>query len=140
MGTSSSGVVRNSFARIVGNLTEEAWRKFLQEGVLADKKLPQQNETAITVKYESPLREELSANRMEICLALSSSLFDGRFANNAWMQECPDPATKLTWDNAALMSAKRMADGAGVRALSTTSVTRFGSLWVDPLLVTRLST
>jgi molybdopterin-containing oxidoreductase family iron-sulfur binding subunit len=29
---------------------------------------------------------------------------DGRFSNNAWMQEMPDPITKLTWDNAALIS------------------------------------
>ena len=31
---------------------------------------------------------------------------DGRFHNNGWMQECPDPITKITWDNAILMSRR----------------------------------
>src|SRR5207244_1925292 len=36
---------------------------------------------------------------------------DGRYTNNGWLQELPDPITKLTWDNAALISpafAKRV--------------------------------
>ena len=34
------------------------------------------------------------------------SLHDGRFANDGWLQELPDPLTKLTWDNPALVSPK----------------------------------
>ena len=36
----------------------------------------------------------------------SPSLHDGRFANDGWLQELPDPLTKLTWDNPALVSPK----------------------------------
>ncbi len=32
------------------------------------------------------------------------TIFDGRFANNGWLQELPKPMTKLTWDNAAIVS------------------------------------
>jgi molybdopterin-containing oxidoreductase family iron-sulfur binding subunit len=45
-----------------------------------------------------------AADAIDICFALDPSVYDGRFANNAWLQECPDPVTKLTWDNAALLS------------------------------------
>src|SRR5204862_4785495 len=52
-----------------------------------------------------------AANSPEIVLVGSYAMDDGRYANNGWLQELPDPITKLTWDNAALMSpafAKRL--------------------------------
>ncbi len=40
---------------------------------------------------------------VEILFRPDPSIFDGRFANNGWLQELPKPMTKLTWDNAALL-------------------------------------
>jgi hypothetical protein len=40
----------------------------------------------------------------EVVLTASYSMDDGRYANNGWLQELPDPITKLTWDNAAAIS------------------------------------
>ncbi len=56
----------------------------------------------------------------EICFQADSSVFDGRFANLGWLQEMPDPITKLTWDNAALISA----DTASALKLATGDVVR----------------
>ena len=44
----------------------------------------------------------------------TDKVHDGRFANNGWLQELPDPMTRLTWDNAAVMSEKT-ADEIGVK-------------------------
>lgn len=49
-------------------------------------------------------RNNPSASELEIVFALSPTLHDGRYANNGWLMEFPDPVTKLTWDNAAIMS------------------------------------
>ena len=46
----------------------------------------------------------LKATGLEICFRPDASVWDGRFANNGWLQECPKPFSKLTWDNAALIS------------------------------------
>ena len=46
---------------------------------------------------------------IELVFFTDAKVYDGRFANNGWLQELPDPMTRLTWDNAALMSPKTAA-------------------------------
>jgi molybdopterin-containing oxidoreductase family iron-sulfur binding subunit len=41
----------------------------------------------------------------ELVFRTDPTIYDGRFANNGWLQELPKPLTKLTWDNVALVSA-----------------------------------
>jgi molybdopterin-containing oxidoreductase family iron-sulfur binding subunit len=45
-----------------------------------------------------------NADRPEVVLTADSRVGDGRFANNGWLQELPDALTKVTWDNAILIS------------------------------------
>ena len=46
---------------------------------------------------------------LEVAFVPSYTVYDGRFATNPWLQELPDPITKLVWDNAALISPKTAA-------------------------------
>ena len=41
---------------------------------------------------------------LELQLLPDTRVYDGRFANNGWLQELPDPLTKVTWDNPVLVS------------------------------------
>ncbi len=50
---------------------------------------------------------------LEVTFLPSSQTYDGRFANNPWLQETPDFLTKVTWDNVALISPDT-ADALGV--------------------------
>ncbi len=47
-------------------------------------------------------------NKTEIQLYQSVALRDGKRANNPWLQELPDPVSKVTWDNFAAMSPSDM--------------------------------
>lgn len=47
---------------------------------------------------------------LNVLFVNDSTVDDGRYINNGWLQECPDPMTKLTWDNAILVSPKLAAD------------------------------
>jgi Fe-S-cluster-containing dehydrogenase component len=53
---------------------------------------------------------------LEIAFRNDPTILDGRFANNGWLQELPKPITRLTWDNAVIVSpgtAERLKAGGG---------------------------
>ena len=85
---------------------EALWERSLHDGLIAGTALP-----AISVsvrsdvaKVEAPGKFEENPGQ-EISLRPDPAIFDGRFANNGWLQELPKPNTRLTWDNAAMISA-----------------------------------
>ncbi|MCC5829009.1 MAG: TAT-variant-translocated molybdopterin oxidoreductase [Phycisphaeraceae bacterium] len=79
---------------------EKAWREALHNGVVADSAYA----TITDDGFQQPLpADDEAAQGLEIVFAADYSVYDGRFANNGWLQEMPDPMTKLTWDNAAFI-------------------------------------
>jgi molybdopterin-containing oxidoreductase family iron-sulfur binding subunit len=66
-----------------------------------------------------------ASDAMELAFTACAKTFDGRYDNNAWIQELPDPVTKLTWDNAVLISPET-AKAKGVKSGDTVSLTADG--------------
>jgi MoCo/4Fe-4S cofactor protein with predicted Tat translocation signal len=85
---------------------EKFWRKTLNDGVVAGSAFAPIN---VTLKFNSanlPALKSASSGELEFLFRPDPCIYDGRFANNGWLQELPKPVTKLTWDNAALVSPK----------------------------------
>jgi molybdopterin-containing oxidoreductase family iron-sulfur binding subunit len=59
---------------------------------------------AVQATLPGPTASAAAGDTLEVVFRPDPSVHDGRFANNAWLQELPKSLTKLTWDNAALVS------------------------------------
>ena len=99
---------------------QAAWEKFLHDGFAAHVPARDRSATLNSAKAGS-LGKDLwrqtpapTPESPEIVFVRSYSIDDGRYINNGWLQEMPDPITKLAWDNAAMMSPG-MASHLGVK-------------------------
>ena len=99
-------LVQETFNSLIPESSGRAWDTMLHDGFLADSAFE-----SVDVAIVSSLQATLdtipltpSIRSLEVVFCPSRSVFDGRFANNAWLQELPEPLSKLTWDNAALLS------------------------------------
>ncbi len=111
-------IVKNFWMPQFSGDKENAWRKALNDGVVAAAKTAEPIKvTADAKKIAAAIAAEpKAADGLEVAFYPSASTWDGRFANNGWLQETPEPMTKLVWGNAALVSpatakAQNLADG-----------------------------
>ncbi|HEY3914640.1 MAG TPA: TAT-variant-translocated molybdopterin oxidoreductase [Verrucomicrobiae bacterium] len=84
-----------------GKEFEMDWRRTLRDGLIQSSALPARNISPRQFEVTLP---KATGDTLEITFRPDPTLWDGRFANNAWLQELPKPITKLVWDSAALIS------------------------------------
>jgi molybdopterin-containing oxidoreductase family iron-sulfur binding subunit len=108
--TSPYNIVRETF-RASGGGDDEAWKHFLHDGYLKDSAAKPVDVTlnaqAVTTAINGAGLTSVTTptkDNLEVVFCRDYKMDDGRFNNNGWMQELPDPLTKLTWENVFLMS------------------------------------
>jgi len=91
---------------------ESSWRRALHDGLVADSATGTV-EPRISGESLGQIADGLgtllggdapTTDALELNLVIDPKVGDGGWANNAWLQELPDAMTKITWDNAVLMS------------------------------------
>ncbi|MBJ7394525.1 MAG: TAT-variant-translocated molybdopterin oxidoreductase [Akkermansiaceae bacterium] len=95
--------VRSTLSTLGGE-GETAWKKFLRDGFLEGSLYPlvspaPRGDMSAPIIASTPTKDAL-----EVIFSTDSSIFDGRWIDNGWLQEAPDPISKLTWDNVALVA------------------------------------
>ena len=97
---------------------EDNWRKVVHDGFVSGSKASVKT-VSVSTGFLVGSSSSLSGNgKLEIAILPDPSVYDGRFANNGWLQELPNPLNKITWENVALVSpntAKELGINQGKR-------------------------
>ncbi len=107
--TSAHQIVRETFDAF--KTGEEEWSRFLYNGFLegtapsAPKAVFDWPQAAKHFRVSEPAPAP-TTQKLDVVFHRDYRMDDGRYNNNGWLQELPDPITKLTWDNAILLSPK----------------------------------
>jgi molybdopterin-containing oxidoreductase family iron-sulfur binding subunit len=129
-GGTSYDIVRGHWAG-----DEASWRKAVHDGVVEGTEAPSVavtvNRTALERGAPGPARPGL-----EVVFKPDPTLWDGRYANNGWLQELSKPITKVTWENPALISpalaAERKLENGDVVEVSVNGRTLRLPVWIAP--------
>ena len=89
---------------------EDNWRRIVHDGVVPNTTFTPRNSAVNAAFLTQPIATPPNSGPLEISIWPDPSIYDGRFANNGWLQELPKPLTKITWDNVALVSPKTAHD------------------------------
>ncbi|MBM3762883.1 MAG: 4Fe-4S dicluster domain-containing protein [Acidobacteria bacterium] len=103
--TKGYDLVKNHWTAGFAGDKEKAWRKALHDGVIEGTAFAPLKLT-VDVKKISAEPVPSPTSDAEILFLAANGVYDGRFANNAWLVELPDPITKVVWDNCVTMSKK----------------------------------
>ena len=89
-----------------GKSFEDNWRKAVHDGFIPNTAAAAKTVSATTTFLSQPEAKTSGSGSLEISILPDPSIYDGRFVNNGWLQELPNPLNKITWENVAVVSPK----------------------------------
>ena len=128
--TSAHDIVRTTF-----DGTDEEWKTFLFNGFVKGGAKAEK----LSFKGSAPSISSTpmpSGSNLEVVFYRDAKMDDGFYANNGWMQELPEPITKITWDNAVLVSHKTARElgvqNGDIVEITLKGKTVQGPIWTQP--------
>jgi molybdopterin-containing oxidoreductase family iron-sulfur binding subunit len=112
---------------------DQSWRTAVHDGIVANSTLPVRGGATRAAAVPAATTAQQKQG-LELVIRPDSAVYDGRFSNNAWLQELPKTHTKLTWDNAAVMSPDT-AQRLGVSSEDVVELTYMGRTTRAPVSV-----
>lgn len=113
--TDGRAIVRATWQHANGGNSEQAWNESLRSGVIA-RPATIAPPAVVPAPAQAAQVPAGSGEALELLFRPDTNVWDGRYANNAWLQELPRTLTQLSWTNAALISPalareRRLANG-----------------------------
>jgi molybdopterin-containing oxidoreductase family iron-sulfur binding subunit len=105
-----------SVAAPASSNAEDNWRRAVHNGVIPNTAATPKAVAANASFLAQPQPAKQTGGELEISILPDPCVYDGRFTNNGWLQELPNPLNKVTWENVALVSprtAKRLKINTG---------------------------
>ncbi|MFC4174487.1 TAT-variant-translocated molybdopterin oxidoreductase [Microvirga sp. GCM10011540] len=96
-------LVQATWREVWGDAFEERWLKVLEDGVIEGSASPP-IDISPTPEWNAGAPGPAPSSGIDVVFSPDPSVWDGRFANNGWLQELPKPLTKQVWGNAALIA------------------------------------
>lgn len=113
---------------------DAAWRTALSKGLIENTALPAKSVSPKANAVGQPAL--VSGGELDVVFRSDPTVGDGRWANNGWLQELPKPLTKLTWDNAVMVSfntaRERGLNNFDVVEITLSDRSVQGQVWVQP--------
>lgn len=108
-GQTGYNLIRNYWKTKASGSFETWWARALHDGVVSGTAAAAASATPNAAAVSAAVQSHKAAapasmTNLEVQFRPSYNLHDGRYSNNSWLMELPDPMTKMTWDNAALIS------------------------------------